>query len=96
MKPPEALARHRAAVCRVVESHRARNPRIFGSALHGTDTEQSGLDLLVDPQPRMSLFDIGAIRRELRELLGLDVHVLTPRALPNSFRDRVLAEALPV
>ncbi len=44
----------------------------------------------------MSLFDIGAIRRELRELLGLEVQVLTPRALPDSFRDRVLAEARPV
>ena len=96
MKPSEALARHRAAIRRVVESHRARNPRVFGSALHGTDTEQSDLDLLVDPQARMSLFDIGAIRRELRELLGFEVDVLTPRALPDSFRDRVLAEARPL
>ncbi len=96
MKPSEALAWHRAAICRVVESHHARNPRVFGSALHGTDTDQSDLDLLVDPEPRMSLFDIGAIRLELRELLGLEVQVLTPRALPDSFRDRVLAEARPV
>lgn len=69
---------------------------MFGSALHGTDTEQSDLNLLVDPQPRMSLFEIGAIRRELRNLLGLEVDVLTPRALLDSFRDRVLAEARPV
>jgi hypothetical protein len=44
----------------------------------------------------MFLFDIGAIRPELRELLGLEVQVLTPRALPDSFRNRVLAEARPV
>ena len=96
MKPSHALARHRAAVRRVVESHRARNPRVFGSALRGTDTERSDLDLLVDLEPRMSLFDIGAIRRELRELLGLEVQVLTPRGLPDSFRDRVLPKARPV
>ena len=96
MKPSEALAWHRATIRRVAESRRARNPRVFGSALHGMDTEQSDLDLLVDPEPRMSLFDIGAIRRELRELLGLEVQVLTPHALPDSFRDRVLAEARPV
>ncbi len=96
MKPSEALARHRDAIHRVVESHRAGNPRVFGSVLYGMDTELSDLDLLVDPQPRMSLFDIGAIRRELRELLGVQVDVLTPRALPDSFRDRVLAEARPV
>ncbi len=56
MKPSEALARHRAAIYRVVESHHARNPRVFGSALHGTDTEQSDLDLLVDLST-IALFD---------------------------------------
>jgi uncharacterized protein len=96
MKPSEALQLHRAAIHRVVEAHRASNPRVFGSTLRGEDSAQSDLDLLVDPQPRMSLFDIGAIRRELRVLLGVEVDVLTPRALPDSFRDRVLAEARPV
>jgi uncharacterized protein len=96
MKPSEALQLHRAAIRRVVEAHRASNPRVFGSTLRGEDSAQSDLDILVDPQPRMSLFDIGAIRRELRELLGVEVDVLTPRALPDGFRDRVLAEARPV
>ncbi|MPQ68802.1 nucleotidyltransferase, partial [Pseudomonas sp. MWU12-2323] len=41
-------------------------------------------------------FDIGAIRHELRRLLGVSVDVLTPKALPDKFRDTVLAEAVPV
>jgi uncharacterized protein len=96
MKPSEALHAHRAAIRRVIESHRAGNARVFGSALHGDDSEQSDLDLLIDPTPETTLFDIGAIRRELRELLGVTVDVLTPRALPDHIRAAVLAEARPV
>jgi hypothetical protein len=70
--------------------------RVFGSALHGHDSEDSDLDLLVDPTPDTTLMDIGAIRYELHKLLGVSVDVLTPKALPESFRDRILAEAKPV
>ncbi len=96
MKPSEALASSRAAIRHVVESHRARNARVFGSVLHGQDTDSSDLDILIDPTPETTLLDIGAIRHELRNLLGVPVDVLTPNALPDNFRARVLAEARPV
>jgi predicted nucleotidyltransferase len=70
MKPSEALNRHRAAIRQVVEAHRARNARVFGSVLHGVDTEASDLDILIDPTAETTLFDIGAIRHELLQLLG--------------------------
>lgn len=66
---------------------------VFGSVLHGRDTEGSDLDLLIDPGAEMTMFDIGAIRHELIKLLGVDVDVLTPRALPERIRALVLAEA---
>ena len=96
MKPSDALHTHHAAIRKVVESHRARNARVFGSVLHGSDTEGSDLDLLIDPTSETTLFDIGAIRVELRQLLGVPVDVLTPNALPEKFRATVLAEARPV
>lgn len=96
MKPSQALASHRAAIRSVVASHRACNPRVFGSVIHGDDTEGSDLDILIDPTPDTTLFDIGAIRHELLQLLGVPVDVLTPRALPEKFRAIVLAEAMPV
>lgn len=96
MKPSLALASNRDAVRRVVEAHRACNPRIFGSVAHGDDTEDSDLDILIDPTPETTLFDIGAIRHELLQLLGVPVDVLTPKALPEKFRAAVLAEAVPV
>jgi predicted nucleotidyltransferase len=96
MKPSEALAANRDAIRRVVESHHARNARVFGSVLRGQDTDGSDLDLLIDPTPDTTLFDIGALRYELGQLLGVPVDVLTPNALPDNFRASVLGEARPV
>ena len=96
MKPSEALHRNREAIRRVIEAHRTRNARVFGSVLRGEDREGSDLDLLVDPTPETSLFDIGAIQIELQVLLGVRVDVLTPRALPEKFRAAVIAQAQPV
>jgi predicted nucleotidyltransferase len=79
-----------------VESHRACNARVFGSVVHGDDSEHSDLDILIDPTPETTLFDIGAIRHELLQLLGVPVDVLTPKALPERIRATVLAEAVPV
>jgi predicted nucleotidyltransferase len=96
MKPSDALQTHSAAVRAVVQAHRASNARVFGSVLHGRDTEDSDLDILVDPTPETTLFDISAIRMELRQILGVRVDVLTPNGLPDKYRAAVLAEARPV
>lgn len=96
MKPSLALALNREAIRRVVESHRGRNARVFGSVVHGDDTEGSDLDILIDSTPETTLFDIGAIRHELLQLLGVPVDVVTPKALPEKFRAAVLAEAVPI
>ncbi|WP_349617967.1 nucleotidyltransferase family protein [Azotobacter salinestris] len=96
MKPSVALDANREAIRRVVESHRACNARVFGSVVHGDDGEGSDLDILIDPTQETTLFDIGAIRHELLQLLGVPVDVLTPKALPEKFRAKVLAEAVPI
>jgi predicted nucleotidyltransferase len=96
MKPSVALLKHRVAILEIVERNRASNPRVFGSVANGCDTEESDLDILIDPTPETTLLDIGAIRYELLQLLGVRVDVLTPRALPDRFRATVLAEAVPV
>lgn len=96
MRPSQALTAHRADIRRIVEQHCARNARVFGSVLTGDDTDESDLDLLVDPTDQMSLIDLGAICGELSRLLGVKVDVLTPNSLPSKWRDEVLAQARPV
>lgn len=96
MKPSVALASHREAIRRIVLAHHACNPRVFGSVAQGADRADSDLDILIDPTSDTTLFDIGAIRHELLQLLGVPVDVLTPKALPEKFRAAVLAEAQPI
>ena len=96
MKPSDALNLKRSEVRQVIKNFRVTNARVFGSVLRGEDTDNSDLDILVDPTVETTLFDIGAIRHELAELLGVSVDVLTPNALPDKFRAEVLAQARPI
>ena len=96
MKPSLALQTNRAAIRTVVERHRASNARVFGSVLHGDDHEGSDLDIQLDPTPHTTLMDVAKIKDELETLLGVSVDVLTPKSLPDKFRNSVLAEAVPV
>ncbi len=61
--------------------------------LHGEDTEDSDIDILVDALPGLTLFQLGGLQIELEELLGVKVDLLTPKELPQRIRARVLAEA---
>ena len=96
MRPSTALQTHREAIRAIALRHRVTNVRVFGSVVHGDDTEDSDLDILVEPTSDTTMMDIGAIRYELKELLGIPVDVLTPRALPDHFRGTVLREAVAV
>ena len=96
MKPSFVLDQNRNAVREAASRFRAANPRVFGSVLHGEDTDNSDLDLLVEPLPGTTLFDLGGLQVELEQLLGIPVDVLTPGDLPAKLRQQVLAEAVPV
>ncbi len=52
MRPSEALLVRRAAIRPIVEAHRAINARVFGSVVCGDDTDDSDLDILIDPASR--------------------------------------------
>lgn len=96
MKPSQLLAQHRERILSLATQFHFANPRIFGSVLKGNDTEQSDLDLLVEPQPKTTMFDLCGLKDELETLLGIKVDILTPRSLPEKFREQVLRSAKPV
>lgn len=96
MKPSEALDIHRNAVREMVQRYHATNPRVFGSVLHQCDTEGSDLDLLVEPTSMTTLLDIARIQGGLESILGVSVDVVTPNALPERMREKILMEAVPV
>ena len=93
MRPSVALQTHREAIRRIALSHRVTNVRVFGSVVHGDDTEGSDLDILVEPTLETTMMDIAKIQLELSRLLPVTVDVLTPNGLPDKFRSQVIAEA---
>jgi len=96
MKPSKALKAHRDELRSLVRRYGLSHPRVFGSVLNGTDTEDSDLDLLVDAAETTTLFTLAGIEHEAQQLLGVPVTVLTAGFLSPKFRDRVLQQALPL
>jgi predicted nucleotidyltransferase len=93
VRPSEALQKYQHRIKQTVLARKACNPRVFGSVLAGDDSPGSDLDLLVDPMPGATLFDLGGLQVDLEEILGVPVDVLTPDDLPETFRQKVVQEA---
>lgn len=96
MRPSEILKNHRDEIRQIILNHKRLSPRIFGSVARGEDTENSDLDIIIDPAPRLSYMDIGAMMREMQTRFNLKVDIATPRALPEKFRQKVLNMAVPL
>ena len=80
-------------ILKIAAKHGARNIRIFGSVARGEARLDSDVDFLVDMEPGRTLFDMGGLLMDLRDLLGLEVDVVTEQGLKPRIRDRVLKEA---
>ena len=91
MRPSTALASHPTDVLAAAARYQTTNVRLFGSAVHGKDTDKSDLDILVDTLPHTTLFDLGGLQVKLEQLLGVKVDLGTPLDLPAKFRAKVLA-----
>lgn len=90
----ELLHRRRPLVERLARANRIRSVRVFGSVARGEETEQSDLDLLVDPEPDASLFDLAQFELDMESLVDRPVDVVSRRSL-DPVRDRaVLNEAI--
>ncbi|WP_306752876.1 nucleotidyltransferase family protein [Paracoccus actinidiae] len=94
--PSQALQQGRSLIRELAVRHRTANPRVFGSVLTGRDRADSDLDVLVEPLPETTLFDLGGLQDALEEALGVRVDVKTPMDLPPHIRAEVLRQALPV
>lgn len=93
MRPSEVLEKNREAIREATKRFNVANPRVFGSVARGEDRPDSDLDILVDALPGTTLFDLGGLLEELKEILGVDVDVLTSGGLHPAMKDRILLEA---
>jgi len=84
-----------AALADVCRRYQIKELSLFGSTARGEQRQDSDIDLLVEflPDAQRSLLTHIAAQRELSELLGRQVDLVSKRTLRIEFRDQVLAEA---
>ncbi len=86
----------RTDILRIAEANGATRVRIFGSFTRGTAGQDSDLDLLIDLEPGRHLLDLVAMKQDLEDLLGRQVHVVTEAAISPYIRDENLRDATPL
>lgn len=86
------IAVNRERLAQFCRKHRIRELSFFGSVLRDDFGLDSDVDVLVefDPQATVTLLDHVQIQRELSELLGRDVDLVTKRSLSPVLRDEIL------
>ena len=87
---------YREEILQLVDLHGAHNVRIFGSVARGQAGADSDLDLLVEFDADRSLLDRIALMQDLKDLLGIDVDVVTPRSLHRDLKAQILRDAQPL
>lgn len=92
----ERLRERRDEILRLAERHGVRDVRVFGSVVRGEAGPESDVDLLVNMEPKRSLFDLVGFMQDVGDLLGCEVDVVSEDAVHWFIRDRVLAEAVPL
>ncbi|HJQ58944.1 MAG TPA: nucleotidyltransferase domain-containing protein [Vineibacter sp.] len=98
VRPSVLLELHRGDIRTIVARHHGSNPRVYGSVLRGSDSENSDLDLLVDqgPERLLTLFDLSAMHCEIEDLLQIPIDIQTTGGMPDQVRERIEREARPV
>lgn len=84
----------RDTVIRVLIPHGVSQIRVFGSYTTGSQTQESDLDLIVSFHTRKDLFDLGGMREDLIDALGIPVDLLIEGAISPYLKNRVLDEAV--
>ncbi|WP_244928888.1 nucleotidyltransferase domain-containing protein [Nocardioides sp. W7] len=74
------VARMREQIRALAARHHATDVRVFGSIATEADTEASDVDLIVHFTADASLYDQAGLIEELRDLLGVEVDVLSDGA----------------
>lgn len=67
---------------------------LFGSVARDEATAGSDVDLLVEFDVPVGLFEYFAVKERLEGILGVRVDLVTAGGLKRAFRERVLAEAI--
>jgi predicted nucleotidyltransferase len=85
-----ALRDHRSGL----EAFGVAHLRLFGSFARDEGRHNSDVDLLVEFNRPVGLFEFVRLQRQLAEIVGHRVDLVTPAALKPALRERILREAI--
>jgi predicted nucleotidyltransferase len=84
----------RTEILKLASIYGASNVKIFSLEQSKDDTHNHKINFLVDLEEDRSLFDLGGLLMDIRELLGFEVVVFTQTTLKDDYRDQVLQNAI--
>ena len=79
-------------ISRMLKGREAKRIAVFGSFARGEETPESDIDILVEFSEQKSLLDLVRIERELSELLGMKVDLLTEKSISPYLIDDIKRE----
>ena len=84
----------RGTVIHILLPHGVSQILVFGSYATGNHTPESDLDLIVSFHSRKDLYDLGGMREDLIEALGIQVDLLSEGAISPYLKDKIKDEAV--
>ena len=81
-------------ILKIAAKHGACNLRVFGSVARGEANDKSDIDFLVDLGENLSPWFPVRLIRDLENLLGRQVDIVTKKGLKERIKKRVLQEAI--
>lgn len=69
-----------------------RKVAVFGSYVRGEEKPESDIDIIVEFSDRKSLLELVSIERELSEVLGIKVDLLTEKSISPYLIDTIKRE----
>ena len=79
-------------IVRMLKNQGAKKIGVFGSYVHGEESPDSDIDVLVEFSDRKSLLDIIGIEQELSDTLDIKVDLLTEKSISPYLIDKIKRE----
>ncbi|BBJ27753.1 nucleotidyltransferase family protein [Athalassotoga saccharophila] len=84
----------RSQILPVFKKYNVKRAGIFGSVARGEDNIQSDVDILIELDDNLSLFDYIRMKLEIEEILGKSVDLVEYNAIKPSIKNKILEEEI--
>ena len=93
---PLTLERLSAIAVPILRKHGVKSAAVFGSVAQGNAAPGSDVDLLVEYEKGVDLFDLARMREELKGVLGCHVDLVSRRYIRPRMRESIVSQAVPI